>query len=100
MERSRSGTGAKFALEDMTMAQQQPAAEATPVVKKKPVRFPYRDLAAAQADEFRKVGGPDGAFRYLVKGYKSVAWRKRSELNVKAEIEAENAARAAKQAKS
>jgi hypothetical protein len=50
----------------------------------KPIRFPYKDLESAQADGFKKLGGPQGAFRYLIKGFKAIAWRKRYEANAKA----------------
>jgi len=47
------------------------------------VTFPYETLAQAEKDRFKKIGGPDQAFRFLVKGFKSIAWRKRADLNTK-----------------
>lgn len=77
------------------MNTQKPAEDSVP--KAKPVRFPYKDLAATQADGFKKLGGPDRAFKYLVKGYKSTVWRKRAEQKVKDEIREEEARMAAQQ---
>lgn len=53
------------------------------------VEFPYDTLAQAEKDKFKKLGGPDAAFRYLVKGFKNVAWRKRADFNAKMASDAE-----------
>jgi hypothetical protein len=53
------------------------------------VKFPYRTLDEAVTDAFKKIGGPEKAFTYLVKGFKTAAWRKRAERNAKAEEAAE-----------
>lgn len=60
--------------------------------KPKPVSFPYKTLEAATKDKFKRLGGPEKAFAYLVKGYKASAWRKRTELAAKAREAAEDAA--------
>jgi len=57
----------------------------------KPVRFPYVTFAAGQNDGWRKLGGPEGAFRCLQRGYKSIVWRNRTEAKAKAAIEEEEA---------
>jgi hypothetical protein len=56
------------------------------------VAFPYATLAEATKDKFAKIGGPAEAFRFLVKGYKSILWRKRAEANAKQLQDAEDAA--------
>jgi len=44
--------------------------------------FPYASMDAAVADGFSLLfGGKDEAFRLLVKGYKTRAWRKQAEKN-------------------
>lgn len=48
------------------------------------VVFPYASLSEASKDKYRKIGGPEQAFRFLVKGYKSILWRKRADANAKA----------------
>jgi hypothetical protein len=57
-----------------------------------PVTFPYKDLAAAIKNKFAKIGGQDKAFAYLVKGFKSAEWRKRSDASARARDAAEDAA--------
>jgi hypothetical protein len=61
----------------------------------KPITFPYRTWEAAVKDEFKKVGGLEGAFRLLVKGWKTSAWRKRAENNAREAIKREDARLAA-----
>lgn len=56
------------------------------------VVFPYDSLEKAEKDRYKKIGGPDQAFRFLVKGYKSIAWRKRADANQKAQEQAEDEA--------
>lgn len=47
------------------------------------VSFPYSSLEEARLDHFEKLGGPEKAFRLLVKGYKTYLWRKRADSNAK-----------------
>jgi hypothetical protein len=49
----------------------------------KPITFPYKTLEAATKDHFKKIGGPEKAFAFLVKGFKTVAWRKRTETSAR-----------------
>jgi len=49
------------------------------------ILFPYSSLAEATKDKYSKIGGPDQAFRFLVKGFKSIAWRKRADANARAQ---------------
>jgi hypothetical protein len=42
------------------------------------VQFPYPSLKEATKDKFAKIGGPDQAWRFLVKGFKSLYWRKKT----------------------
>ena len=63
------------------------------------VTFPYETLAQAEKDRFKKLGGPEQAFRYLIKGFKSIEWRKRADLNAKLADAAADAAFAAENAK-
>jgi hypothetical protein len=55
-----------------------------PADKPKTVAFPYKTLDLAVKDGFKKIGGPDQAFRFLAKGFKEVQWRKRANANTKA----------------
>jgi len=61
------------------------------------VVFPYDSLELATKDKYKRLGGPEQAFRCLKKGYKSILWRKRADANVRtteaeqdAEFEKEN----------
>ena len=46
------------------------------------IDFPYANMEQAVADDFKLLfGGRDEAFRLLVKGYKTRAWRKAAEKN-------------------
>jgi len=56
------------------------------------ITFPYETLSQAEKDRYKKIGGPDQAFRFLVKGFKSIAWRKRADANAKARDAEEDAA--------
>ncbi len=47
------------------------------------VVFPYDTLEEAVKDKFKKIGGPTQAFRYLVKGFKTIEWRKRADATSK-----------------
>jgi len=49
-------------------------------------------MAEAVRDKFKKLGGPDEAFRFLVKGWKTIAWRRKTELAARARAAAEDAA--------
>jgi hypothetical protein len=42
------------------------------------VVFPYANLSEAVRDKFRLIGGPDQAWRFLVKGFKEITWRRRT----------------------
>jgi hypothetical protein len=57
------------------------ALDAVPVPKGKSVDFPYASLEQAAKDGFVQLGGAEEAFKFLVKGFKTVAWRKRAEGN-------------------
>jgi hypothetical protein len=57
------------------------ALDAVPVPKGPGVDFPYASIEAAIKDAFIAVGGPEEAFKFFVKGFKTVAWRKRAEGN-------------------
>lgn len=59
---------------------------------KKQVLFPYRDMPTAEKDAFRKIGGPDKAFTFLVRGFKTAEWRKRTDASARARDAAEDAA--------
>jgi len=56
------------------------------------VVFPYESFAQAEKDKFKKLGGTEGAFRFLQKGYKSIMWRKKADANAKELAQAEDAA--------
>ena len=58
----------------------------------KPVTFPYKNLDAAVKDGFKKIGGPDQAFRFLQKGYKEVHWRRKANANAREAEKAQDAA--------
>lgn len=60
-----------------------------PLPEKKPVSFPYKSLETATRDSFKKIGGPDRAWAYLIKGFKSAAWRKRTDAAARVRDEAE-----------
>jgi len=55
--------------------------EAVPVPKAEPVDFPYASMDQAIKDGFLLMGGPEVAFGFLAKGYKTVAWRQRADKN-------------------
>jgi hypothetical protein len=60
--------------------------EALPMPKAKVRKFPYESLAAAIKDGFKLLDndnrtGEDEAFRILVKGWKTIEWRKAAEKN-------------------
>jgi len=55
--------------------------EAVPAPKAEPVDFPYASIEAAARDGFLLIGGPEVAFGFLAKGYKTVAWRQRADKN-------------------
>jgi len=57
------------------------ALEAVPVPKGPEVDFPYASIEAAIKDEFKRIGGNEVAFKFLVKGFKTVAWRNRADKN-------------------
>src|SRR6185436_5481778 len=58
------------------------ALEAVPCPKGPSVDFPYASLEAGAKDEWKRLdGGAEAAFKFLVKGYKTVAWRNRAEKN-------------------
>ena len=56
----------------------------------KPVKFPYSNLDTALKDKFKKIGGPDAAFRYLVKGFKTAFWRRKTNANAREAEKAED----------
>jgi hypothetical protein len=58
----------------------------------KQVTFPYKTLDIAVKDKFKKIGGPEKAFAFLVKGFKSVEWRRRADKAARARDEAEDVA--------
>ncbi len=61
--------------------------------------FPYASMSAAVADGFAQFfGGEDEAFRLLVKGWKTRAWRKGAEKNRKMRDAAAEAVEKAKKA--
>lgn len=62
-------------------------AESQSPKKKRKASFPYDTFDEALRDGFKKIGGRIGAFRCMQKGYKTIIWRKRSEVNRK-EVEA------------
>jgi hypothetical protein len=72
-----------------------------PMPKTHIVKFPYESMDAAIKDDFKLfTNGKDEAFRLLVKGYKTVAWRQAAEKNrevrdelAEGEIEAPKAAK-------
>jgi hypothetical protein len=57
------------------------ALEAVPVPKGPSVDFPYASLEAAAKDAFIQLGGPEAAFKFLVKGFKTTMWRDRADKN-------------------
>jgi hypothetical protein len=63
--------------------------------EKEKVTFPYESLAAATKDKFAKLGGPDRAFKLLVKGFKSIEWRKRADANARTVASIQEAAQEA-----
>lgn len=55
----------------------------------KTVAMPYKDMASAVKDKFKKLGGEERAFSFLTKGFKAAAWRKRTDAAAKAREAAE-----------
>ena len=56
--------------------------DALPMPKAKVPEPPYPNMAAAVADGFALFdGGADGAWKILVKGWKTTGWRKAAEKN-------------------
>ena len=56
--------------------------EALPMPKAHVRKFPYESMQAAIADGFKLFdGGPEDAFKILVKGWKTIEWRKAAEKN-------------------
>jgi hypothetical protein len=56
--------------------------DALPMPKAKVRKFPYESLDAAIKDNFALFdGGREDAFRILVKGWKTIEWRKAAEKN-------------------
>jgi hypothetical protein len=56
--------------------------EALPMPKARVPDLPYSSMEAAVKDEFKLFeDGPEGAWAYLVKGFKTAAWRKQAERN-------------------
>jgi hypothetical protein len=52
------------------------------VADAKGVTFPYASMDAAIKDKFARLdGGADAAFRFMVKGYKTIVWRVAAEKN-------------------
>jgi hypothetical protein len=66
--------------------------EASEASEAGPLTFPYISMAAAYKDKYAELGGPDKAFSLLIKGYKSVVWRRRHEQRVKEQEAANDAA--------
>jgi hypothetical protein len=60
--------------------------------ERKPIAVPYKDMAAAVKDAFKKFGGPEKAFTLLVRGFKTVEWRKRTDRAARERAKAEDAA--------
>ena len=56
--------------------------DALPMPKARVRKFPYESLDAAIKDGFKLFdGGAEDAFRILVKGWKTIEWRKAAEKN-------------------
>jgi hypothetical protein len=62
------------------------------LMPKDQIVFPYTDFVEASKDKFEKVGGKDGAFRLMVKGFKAEQWRKRTDASAKERDAAHDAA--------
>jgi hypothetical protein len=57
------------------------ALAAVPVPESKSVGFPYASIESAIKDEFKRIGGPAAAFKFLEKGFKTIQWRKVADKN-------------------
>lgn len=52
----------------------------------KKVIFPYSNMEIAIKDNFKKIGGVVGAYRYMRRGFQELNWRKHWEARAKARL--------------